>query len=767
MESMAGSPSTHHHRHVVGRLRMVGRVVLVASVLVAASLVVGVPSADALPTGFTPVFGTVTAVPDGTTYRITQTSASAIVNFSTFSISAGETVTVAQPDADSILLLRVIGGDASTLAGRLESNGTVVLVNPNDVLFASGSAAEVGGLIASTSAISNTDFIAGDLDFVSSDVGGYVRLLMGSSVVVDEGGAAAFIGDQVTNGGSIEAPAGLVALAAGSPATVAQPGSGLPGGVVLGGGIAGAGVSNSAGKLSADGGTIQLLARGAEGSSSGTIVHTGSSRARTSSAGTGSITLDGDGDVLASSPGTTLDVTGDDPGEEGGDIAIHGNRIRLVGERAAPTRIDASGQAGGGRITVSSDDDTVVASVGTNELASSGISITADAQSTGTAGTVSLTSDGNAVIVGNALLSASGLAPAAAAGSVSVDSVGGPIVLVPEVDGAPVGVAAIVADAGRGGARSEVGEIVPGPEEVPILARSFAVDSTGSEAGLPIESNARAALVMLAAGLVTFDDGNVECHAGTGGLVGSTTLAGLASTTNPAVAGLDLSVPDVEATIPGLGRVVFNEQITGIGPAGEQLLTVNGAHVYAENPDEDMVLLQASCAMAGRPPVAVGDEVTTAQDLAVAFDALANDSDPDGGTLELVANTDPAHGTVVCDPAGACTYTPMPGFVGPDSFDYTVSNGFAEAGATVTITVTAAPPPTTTTTSTTTTTTPGGGGGTGGPTDGASGGGTGAGGSGGVLPRTGLPVFTALGLVAVLLAAGTGLHLVGRRRSQA
>jgi hypothetical protein len=51
-----------------------------------------------------------------------------------------------------------------------------------------------------------------------------------------------------------------------------------------------------------------------------------------------------------------------------------------------------------------------------------------------------------------------------------------------------------------------------------------------------------------------------------------------------------------------------------------------------------------------------------------------------GGTVTLAANT------------GAFTYTPAVGFVGNDTFVYTLSNGFATSTATVTITVTAAVP---------------------------------------------------------------------------
>jgi hypothetical protein len=97
-------------------------------------------------------------------------------------------------------------------------------------------------------------------------------------------------------------------------------------------------------------------------------------------------------------------------------------------------------------------------------------------------------------------------------------------------------------------------------------------------------------------------------------------------------------------------------------------------------------------------PVARNDAYTTVEDTAVAVPALtgvlANDTlnalnaanitvtfpttTTQGGTVTLAANT------------GAFTYTPAAGFVGNDTFVYTLSNGFATSTATVTITVTAA-----------------------------------------------------------------------------
>ena len=67
---------------------------------------------------------------------------------------------------------------------------------------------------------------------------------------------------------------------------------------------------------------------------------------------------------------------------------------------------------------------------------------------------------------------------------------------------------------------------------------------------------------------------------------------------------------------------------------------------------------------------------------------LANDSDPDGDPLTLVAVRDaPMHGTTT-PVEGGVEYLAAPGYAGPDSFTYEISDGELTAVATVSVTVT-------------------------------------------------------------------------------
>ncbi len=93
-------------------------------------------------------------------------------------------------------------------------------------------------------------------------------------------------------------------------------------------------------------------------------------------------------------------------------------------------------------------------------------------------------------------------------------------------------------------------------------------------------------------------------------------------------------------------------------------------------------------------PTAVNDEVTTFVDISVDVDVLANDSDSDGtldpNTLTVEV---PSTGSISISPSGVFNYTPNQGFVGTDTFTYSVrdDDGRKSNNATVTINVVSPP----------------------------------------------------------------------------
>lgn len=89
----------------------------------------------------------------------------------------------------------------------------------------------------------------------------------------------------------------------------------------------------------------------------------------------------------------------------------------------------------------------------------------------------------------------------------------------------------------------------------------------------------------------------------------------------------------------------------------------------------DTATLTVAVSATNRPPAAIDDFATTGPGAPVVIDVLANDSDPDGDALSLLAIGSPARGTAVLNGDGTVTYTPDSGFAGLDAFAYTTGDG--------------------------------------------------------------------------------------------
>jgi VCBS repeat-containing protein len=74
--------------------------------------------------------------------------------------------------------------------------------------------------------------------------------------------------------------------------------------------------------------------------------------------------------------------------------------------------------------------------------------------------------------------------------------------------------------------------------------------------------------------------------------------------------------------------------------------------------------------------------------VAAALGLLANDSDPDGDSLTVIASTQPINGEVLVGGDGTFQYTPDTGYTGTDTFTYRISDGDLEStNVIVTVTV--------------------------------------------------------------------------------
>ena len=166
--------------------------------------------------------GTITT-PNGTTTNINQQSNVLNINWQDFSIGANETVNFYQPGSTSVAINRVIGGVPSYLAGALNANGRVFILNSAGITFTGTSQVNVGALLATTAMTVN-----GDPTQAASYSGtGYGAVINQGSISVSNGGFAILAAPYVQNTGFIKADLGTIALAGTNQFTLDLSGTGL------------------------------------------------------------------------------------------------------------------------------------------------------------------------------------------------------------------------------------------------------------------------------------------------------------------------------------------------------------------------------------------------------------------------------------------------------------------------------------------------------------------------------------------------------------
>ncbi len=319
------------------------------------ALVFLLPAAvTALPTDGQVSAGSGAISQSGSTLTVTQSTPRLAVNWQGFSIGQGETVNFIQPSSSAIALNRVLGGDPSALYGRLNANGQVFLLNPNGILFGPTAQVNVGGLVASTLGLSDSDFLAGNHRFSGS--GGSV--VNRGSLVARDGGYIALLGGRVSNEGYIQANLGTAAVAAGNAVTLDFAGDSLLS-VQVGQGTLDALAQNKQ-LIQADGGTVVMTAKGADAVLQSLVNNEGVIEARTAENRQGAILLLGDmanGTVRLSG---ALDASAPHGGD-GGFVETSAAHVTVAG--GAKVATDAPGGRSGTWL-IDPNDYTIAASGG-------------------------------------------------------------------------------------------------------------------------------------------------------------------------------------------------------------------------------------------------------------------------------------------------------------------------------------------------------------------------------------------------------------------
>ena len=392
------------------------------------------PTARANPTGAQVANGAVNMESSGNSLRITA-SDKAIINWSSFSIGAGEMTHFVQPSATASVLNRVTSGDPSQILGTLQANGQVYLLNPNGIFVGNGAVIDVGGFMASTANLTDEAFKNGrDLNFT----GASDAAIRNAGTITAHNGDVYLLAANVENTGTIRASQGTVGLMAGQGFYVKKQEAGsvkvmvnsssLPGakkgigvdnrgtidalranleadGNVYAMAINQAGVVRATGvnkladgtvALSAPGGKIfnsgQLIAANRDGSGGKISVAAAEVVTETASVITAAGAVDG-GEVKIAAEGDNL---------VSGQMSVDGatgkaGRIELTGDRLGlfDAKVTADGATGGGEVLVGGDYQGLNPLVqnASRTFVSKGSEISADATIAGDGGEVVVWSD--------------------------------------------------------------------------------------------------------------------------------------------------------------------------------------------------------------------------------------------------------------------------------------------------------------------------------------------------------------------------------------
>ncbi|MBX3623965.1 MAG: filamentous hemagglutinin N-terminal domain-containing protein [Rhizobacter sp.] len=319
------------------------------------------------------VINATVGTPAGNSLAITQTQSASnrgLIEWSSFSIGSAARVTIAQPNAQSLLVNRVTGPSpsASEIHGALSANGRVMLINPAGVIFGSSAQVNTGSLVASaldldsTMSANNYQSLIDGSDIALSGGAGAITVQTANDprqpqIQVTEGGSIVLLSQsQIEHHGVISAPRGEVNMSNGSAAllrsvgtsgfvrvlqvTPSEPSSstlttGLGSQTLAAGGrIVIGGQPREEGDARVDNLNIAGVLSTASDTGNGGSIHI-------DAGGGGSLNLN-DASVDASSSSAT-----------GGQVTLLGRQITLQrGEQPTGPEVLADGATGGGRIEI-------------------------------------------------------------------------------------------------------------------------------------------------------------------------------------------------------------------------------------------------------------------------------------------------------------------------------------------------------------------------------------------------------------------------------
>jgi filamentous hemagglutinin family protein len=158
--------------------------------------------------------------PSAEILNVVQASPQAIIEWDSFSISAGETAHFVQPDETSAILNRVTGSNLTEIYGKMEGNGQIFLVNPYGVVVGETGVIDCANFLAASLDMENQAFLEGR-NFVFQNGNEDAKVINRGSIRAF-GGPLYLIGPSVENTGDLTASEECIYMITGEGISVAS-----------------------------------------------------------------------------------------------------------------------------------------------------------------------------------------------------------------------------------------------------------------------------------------------------------------------------------------------------------------------------------------------------------------------------------------------------------------------------------------------------------------------------------------------------------------
>ncbi len=372
------------------------------------------PAPSARPTGGQVVAGAASIAAAANTTTITQSSNRAAIDWQSYNVGSNQAVIYQQPSATAVTLNRVTGGDPSAIAGKITANGQLIITNPSGVTFYQGAQVNAQSVVVSAAGITNQNFMAGKMVFDQA-ANPNARIDNRGTITVKQAGLAALVAPSVANSGVINARLGQVVLAGAAAHTLDLYGDGLvsidvtkqvmtapvgPGGKPV------TALVTNTGVIQADGGVVQLTAAAADGVVQTLVRAGGRIQANTVGSRTGRIEITGTGGSVVVEGRVAAD--GKAPGSSGGQIMVAGSDTTTLaaGSHVSADGHGSGGHGGGGLVAVgttlarAAGTGTAPAGTSARTVVASGARVSASGTGRGDGGRVTVLSTQNTVVAG-------------------------------------------------------------------------------------------------------------------------------------------------------------------------------------------------------------------------------------------------------------------------------------------------------------------------------------------------------------------------------